>query len=67
MLGVSDGMMKVASATCGLPFRFSHDSSYAFQISTPKNGTGLPSGRPISVRLGWRGIGNSSEASYSVL
>ena len=62
MLGVSQGTVMWASATCGLPRRFSHDSSNAVHRSAPKNGAAPVI--PISARLPERGMGNSSEASY---
>ncbi|MNY69317.1 hypothetical protein D3C86_2072360 [compost metagenome] len=62
MLGVSQGTVMCASATCGLPRAFSHESSNAVHRSAPKKGAAPVT--PISDRLAWRGIGKSSEASY---
>ncbi|MNN83521.1 hypothetical protein D3C81_2005700 [compost metagenome] len=61
MFGESAGALTLATATCGLPRWFSHDSSYAFQISRPKNGS-VPCSSSSS-RLPWRGIGNSNSGA----
>jgi hypothetical protein len=58
MLGVSQGTVKCAMATCGLPRGLSQLSSKAVHRSAPKNG-GAPA-MPISCALGAR-MGNSSE------
>ena len=65
MFAESAGMKNVAIAICGLPRAFSHDSSYAFQMSVPKNGNCAR--MPIASRAAARGIGKSSDASYCSL
>ncbi|MNT93010.1 hypothetical protein D3C72_2343870 [compost metagenome] len=62
MCVLSQGTVMCASATCGLPLGLSQLSSNAVHRSAPRKGT-LPV-RPISRRLGSRGSGYSSEASY---
>jgi len=62
MCGVSQGMVKCASATWGLPRAFSHDSSNAVHRSAPKKGRAPE--MPISSRLPLRGMGNSRLGSY---
>ena len=62
MLTVSQGMVKCARATWGLPRELSQLSSNAVHRSAPKNGRLAL--RPISARLPARGMGNNSDASY---
>ncbi len=68
MLGDSQGMVKCAIATCGLPRGLSHETSKALHMSAPKKGRrgASPGGggaMPSACRCGARDSGNSSEGS----
>ncbi len=63
MLGVSQGTVKCATATCGLPRGLSQLSSKAVQRSAPKKGN-APVGDAHGVALGgtrrWETAGSGS-------
>ncbi|MNK94852.1 hypothetical protein D3C87_1150690 [compost metagenome] len=63
MFGVSQGMVKCAMATCGLPRGFSQLSSKAVQRSAPKKGK-APAWMPMASRCVVRAMGNSRLGSY---